>query len=78
MKSAQPVKTDFGYHVIQLLGREVQPLTESELGTLKQTAYDDWLVKAKEEKKAETFDLWTSIVPSDPVLTPIALPSTQQ
>lgn len=75
---SQPVKSQFGYHIIQLLGREVQPLSPTELSHKKQTAMDDWLVKAKDEKKAQTFDLWTSIVPSDPVLTPIAQPSTQQ
>ncbi len=72
---SQPVKSQFGYHIIQLLGRQVLPLTDDELTTKKQNAYNDWLTKAKEDLKAQTFDLWQTVVPTDPVLTPIALPS---
>jgi len=74
---SQPIKTQFGYHIIQLLGREVQPYTDSELQTKKQTAYNDWLTKAKDELKATTNDLWMQIVPSDPALTPVAPVSGQ-
>ena len=60
---SQPVKTQFGYHIIQLLGREVRPLTDSELQTKKQNAYDDWLTKTKEDMKAQTNDLWMQHCP---------------
>ncbi len=74
---SQPINTSFGYHIIQLLGREVQPLTDSELQTNKQNAYNDWLIQAKDDLKATTNDLWMSVVPSDPVLTPIVNASGQ-
>jgi peptidyl-prolyl cis-trans isomerase D len=73
---SQPVKSQLGYHVIQLLGREVRPLTDSELSTKKQTAFTAWLTKAKEDLKVQIFDMWTQNVPSDPPFTPV--PTTAQ
>ncbi len=65
-ESSQPVLSDFGYHVIQLLGREERPLDPQQLQEAKQRAYDDWLEQAKAAANIETFDRWTSVVPSDP------------
>ena len=65
---SQPVKTTFGYHIIQALGHETRPLDETKLQEAKQKAYTDWLDKAKKELKAQTFDTWTSVVPTDPAI----------
>jgi peptidyl-prolyl cis-trans isomerase D len=65
---SQPVKTTFGYHIIQVLGHETRPLDETKLQQAKQKAYTDWLDKAKTELKTQTFDTWTSIVPTDPAI----------
>jgi parvulin-like peptidyl-prolyl isomerase len=66
---SQPIKTTFGYHIIQLLGRETRPLTASEYAQAKTTAFQAWLTKAKTDKQVKTFDdVWKSNVPTVPTV----------
>jgi len=65
---SQPVKSDFGYHIIQVLGHENVALTSSELETQRQTKFNDWLETQKESMKIEKFDVWKSTVPIEPAL----------
>lgn len=44
---SQPVQTDFGYHIIKVLGKEVRPLTQSQLDTKRSQLYTDWFNAAK-------------------------------
>lgn len=67
---SQPVKSQFGYHIIQLLGKQVLPLTDDELNTAKQARWNEWLTSAKASDKVKTFDIWQSVVPTDPAVTP--------
>jgi parvulin-like peptidyl-prolyl isomerase len=64
----KPVKTEFGYHIIQVIAREELPLTDSQYQQKKETAFNDWLTKAKEEATIETFDVWKEHVPMEPSL----------
>lgn len=64
---SQPVKTTFGFHIIQLLGRETRPLTNSEYEQAKSAAFKEWLTKAKTEVQIKTFDdVWMKYVPTVP------------
>lgn len=72
-----PVQSDFGYHVIQLLGREERPLSAAQLESAKQSLYNDWLETAKTEYNVKTFDRWMDIVPSEPEV-PASLAQTLQ
>lgn len=66
---SQPVKTEFGYHIIQVVGHEQErPLMASTLEQVKQKVYSDWLTGVKETKKIETFDLWKQILPTEPTV----------
>ena len=66
---SQPVKSSFGFHIIQLLGRETRPLTSSEYDQAKAKTFDAWLAKIKEEKKPQTFDaVWKVNVPTIPTI----------
>ncbi len=66
---SQPVKSTYGYHVIQVLGHETLPLSDTQLQNAKQQAYTTWLDNAKTELKAQTFDTtWMSVVPTDPAI----------
>jgi parvulin-like peptidyl-prolyl isomerase len=67
-ETSQPVKSDFGYHVIQVLGHEVRPLTAQQLADEKTKAFQTWLDNAKKEKNVQTFDTWTSAVPTEPAI----------
>jgi len=65
---SQPVSSDYGYHIIQLLGREVRPLTESQISSAKQKVYNDWLAATKAATKIEIYDRWMEVVPTDPAV----------
>jgi len=72
---SDPVQTQFGWHIIQVLGKETRPLTQAELDQAAQKAFDDWVQKQRaatgpDGKKllVETFDLWKQRVPDTPAL----------
>lgn len=68
----KPVQTEFGWHIIQVIGHEDRPLTAEEFDQAKQDAFEKWLsdlrAKAEEEKLIEIFDIWKERVPFDPTL----------
>ncbi len=65
---SKPVKTTFGYHIIQLLGKETRPASSDTLTQMKQDKFTEWLTAAKADLKIETFDNWTGKVPTVPAL----------
>ncbi len=67
---SEPVQTQFGYHIIQLLGKERRPVSESRLSTLKQQKFNSWLEETKASLKIERSDNWVSKVPTVPTLPP--------
>jgi peptidyl-prolyl cis-trans isomerase D len=64
----KPVKSQFGYHIIQVLGHEERPLTDSQINTAKQLVISQWLTQAKGSAKITTFNFWKNIVPMEPAL----------
>jgi parvulin-like peptidyl-prolyl isomerase len=74
---SQPVETSFGFHIIQLLGREIRPLSDSEYQTKQSAAFDEWLTAQKTEKNVEIFDdVWSQNVPEEPAV-PLELQTVQ-
>lgn len=63
-----PVKTDYGYHIIQVIGRQEVPITDSQFEQKKQTNFTDWLTATRESADIQTFDIWKTRVPTEPVL----------
>ncbi len=63
---SQPVQTTFGWHIIQLLGREERPMTPDRLDQTKQEAFNAWLEEIKAGLKIETYDNWKTRVPTIP------------
>lgn len=66
-----PVKSDFGYHIIQLLGHENRPLFTSDFETYRQTKFTDWVTQLRKDhaKEITQYSNWTKDVPSQPSLT---------
>ena len=71
-KIGKPVQTDFGWHIIQVIGHEDRPLTADQFDQAKQTAFDKWIAdlraKAEEAGLIEIFPIWMERVPLDPDL----------
>lgn len=64
----EPVQTDFGYHIIQVIAREELPLSASQYEQRQETAFNDWLTATEEEATIETFESWKERVPMEPAL----------
>jgi parvulin-like peptidyl-prolyl isomerase len=65
---SEPVKTQFGYHIIQVIAREDLPLSADQLEQKKQTAFDEWLQSIHDAADITINDLWKARVPTEPVL----------
>ncbi len=63
---SQPVKTEFGYHVIQVLGHENRMLNSSELNSIKSAAYSKAVKEAEDAATIKKYNIWASVVPSEP------------
>jgi parvulin-like peptidyl-prolyl isomerase len=69
-----PIQAQDGYHIIQIEGREVRTLTDTEKTDLQNKKFDDWLTKLRKDKDVQTFDIWYQRVPSTPTLADLGLP----
>ena len=75
---SEPVLTQFGWHIIQVLGHEERPLTGADLEQARQKAFDDWLQKQRQatgpdgKLLVETLDTWIGYVPETPTLPGLA------
>jgi parvulin-like peptidyl-prolyl isomerase len=65
---SEPVKSQFGYHIIQVVAREELPLSADQLTQAKQTAFDQWLKSVHDSSKITIHDIWKTRVPTEPVL----------
>ncbi len=63
-----PVKSQFGYHIIQVLAHENVPLDAAAYQQAQQTAFNDWLKTLRDTYKVKTYDIWQTIVPTDPAI----------
>ncbi len=63
-----PFKTTYGYHVVQVLGHEVRPLTDTEYNDAVTAAYNTWLQTQRTNSKVVISDSWTNFVPTSPTL----------
>jgi parvulin-like peptidyl-prolyl isomerase len=63
---SQPIKTDYGYHIIQVLGHEDRELSADAFNTVKQQEFQTWLDAKKTEVGIKKFDIWATRVPVSP------------
>ena len=69
---SDPVKSDFGYHIIQVIAHQERPLGADGVTTAKNKVFNDFLTSAKDELGVETFDLWKERIPTEPNFETIA------
>jgi len=67
---SEPVKTEFGWHIIRVLGHEDRPLSGSECEQLKDNKFTEWINDYKENSTIEINDIWQEVVPIRPILPP--------
>lgn len=65
---SQPVQSQYGWHVIQLIDRATLPLTSSEYDQARQTAFTDYLTKLRDDSDVKIYDYWKDRVPTTPDL----------
>jgi parvulin-like peptidyl-prolyl isomerase len=65
---SEPVQSQFGWHIIRVLGHENRPLTATECQTLKETKFQDWLTEYRQAAQVEILDYWQEIVPLQPTM----------
>ena len=63
---SDPVKTDFGYHLIQVIAHEEHPYTSSQYQTAVDNAYRKWLDGYAEQLDISFETDLTSVTPTDP------------
>ena len=66
---SKPIKSQFGYHIIQVLGHQDMPLNAQQYQQAKDKAFSDWLAEARKGAKIQTFDIWKERVPAEPTLS---------
>lgn len=67
-ETSKPVKTDYGYHIIQVLGHENRSLTVAEIEKLKTQELTNWLNSQYTSVKITYADNLLSYIPQEPTL----------
>jgi parvulin-like peptidyl-prolyl isomerase len=67
-----------GFHIIQITGREIRPLNDTQSKEAQTRAYDEWLKQQKESKSESFSAVWSQRVPSDPTLAELGLPARSE
>jgi len=67
---SEPIKTSYGVHIIQLLGKRIKPLNDYEWSQYIDTLLTEWLTKQKSDRTdIQRFDIWSTVVPIEPTFT---------
>lgn len=66
----EPVKSQFGYHIIQVLDRQNLPLSASQLQQNRDSAFNEWLTTTKDAANLVTYDSWKLNIPPTPTQPP--------
>jgi parvulin-like peptidyl-prolyl isomerase len=62
----EPVQSQFGYHIIQVLDKQQLPLNANDLKQNRDTAFNDWLTLTRDEADVVPSETWTDQIPPMP------------
>jgi parvulin-like peptidyl-prolyl isomerase len=65
---SEPVETQFGWHVIQVIGHDTLSLSAGDYQNEQEAVYREWLNDIRENSDIVINDVWKEIVPSQPVI----------
>ncbi len=65
---SEPVQTQYGFHIIQLLGRTERPLDPNAYQNAKDIVFQAWLAEIRQDYNIEILDIWEENVPTEPDL----------
>lgn len=63
---SDPIETDFGWHLIQVIGHEDRDLGELDYETAQDLYFAEWLENIKSQYEIEINDVWRDLVPFEP------------
>ena len=63
-----PIKSDFGWHIIQVLGHENRTLSESEYQDLLNQKFQTWLQEQRTASEIVIDENWIQEVPTEPTI----------
>jgi parvulin-like peptidyl-prolyl isomerase len=69
-ETSEPVETDFGWHIIQVLGHEQRPLDFNQYEEALNQALADLILSLREKYDWEIFDTWRDLSPTEPRIPP--------
>lgn len=67
---SNPVESSFGWHIIQVLGHENRPLSETEYQNLREQTFQTWLDAQREAADIVIDESWVNSVPTEPTIPP--------
>jgi parvulin-like peptidyl-prolyl isomerase len=67
---SEPVESEFGWHIIQVLGHETRQLSAADYDQLRATVFDAWLTDLRDRNNIEILDTWVERVPTEPSIPP--------
>jgi peptidyl-prolyl cis-trans isomerase D len=74
---SQPVQSESGWHIIQVIGHEIRPLTQREFTALKESIFSQWLSDLVNSDRVERFDTWQTMIVLEPTIPPELLTNYQ-
>ncbi len=67
---SEPVESNFGWHVIQVLGREVRHISNDRIEQIRQQIFQEWVTTERESADIVIADNWAEDVPDTPTIPP--------